>query len=223
MKVWKTDIQKMYKMDPEIFISEFTKKTDFISSIKKHTPNILKELEGIADGAGIDFNTMYAFQLVDEFWVIGPELAQNRCTSFGVKKSIKNPSFTAQTLDIPFFHGYQTLIHMKDPKNDMETFLLTFPGFVAANGMNDRPVSVCVNAISIIALLLAAPSWFYRNIRSSISRVGGPMKIPFCYSDLNRREDANHSIILPHWFFPPCTAVGKGELEVIRRLSGGGC
>ena len=145
---WKTDIQQTYQSDPEIFISEFTKKTDFISSIKKHTPEILEELKGIADGAGIDFNTMYAFQLVDEFWVIGPELSQNRCTSFGVKKSHQNPTYTAQTLDIPFFHGYQTLIHIKDPKNDMETFLLTFPGFVGANGMNDRPVSVCVNAIT---------------------------------------------------------------------------
>jgi len=150
MEVWKTDIKKTYKMDPEMFISEFTRKTDFISSIKIHTPNILEELKGIADGAGIDFNTMYAFQLVDEFWVIGPELVQNRCTSFGVKKSKKNPGYTAQTLDIPFFHGYQTLLHMKDPKDNMETFLLTFPGFVGANGMNDRPVSVCVNELKFI-------------------------------------------------------------------------
>jgi hypothetical protein len=146
--LWKADIKKTYQMEPDTFIAEFLKKTDFISSIKKHTPGILEELKGIADGAEVDFKTMYAIQLVDEFWVVGPELVQNKCTSFGVKKSPGNPSYTAQTLDIPFFHGYQTLIHIKDPENDMETFLLTLPGFVAANGMNNRPVSVCVNAIT---------------------------------------------------------------------------
>ena len=80
--------------------------------------------------------------------MVGPELVQNKCTTFGVKKSPGNPSYTAQTLDIPFFHGYQTLIHIKDPKSGMETFVLTFPGFVGANGMNNKPVSVCVNAIT---------------------------------------------------------------------------
>jgi hypothetical protein len=135
-------------MDSDLFIREFLNKTDYMSSIKKHTPDVLDELKGIAEGAKIDFETLYAFQLVDEFWVIGPDLVQNRCTSFGVKKSPGNPCYTAQTLDIPFFHDYQTLIHMKDPKGGMETFLLTFPGFVGANGMNNSPVSVCVNAVT---------------------------------------------------------------------------
>ena len=148
VKLWRADIEKTYQMDPDVFISDFLEKTNYLSSIRKHTPDILEELRGIADGADVDFNTMYAFQLVDEFWVVGPELVQNRCTSFGVKKSRRNPGYTAQTLDIPFFHGYQTLIHIKDSRNDMETFLLSFPGIVGANGMNNRPVSVCVNAIT---------------------------------------------------------------------------
>jgi isopenicillin-N N-acyltransferase-like protein len=148
MALWKADIEKTYKMNAEMFISRFVEGTDFLSAIKEHTPALLEEVRGIADGAGIAFETMFAFQLVDEMWVLGWEFAQNGCTSFGVMKSKKDPTITAQTLDIPlFYHGYQTLLHVKDPKKKMETYVLSFPGFIGANGMNDRPVSVCVNAI----------------------------------------------------------------------------
>lgn len=145
---WKADINKTHKMDADRFIAEFVRATDFISAIKKHTPDLLEEVKGIADGAGIDFNTMYAFQLVDEVWVIGEEIARNRCTSFGVRKTEKNPTYNAQNLDIPlFYHGYQTLLHIKDPERKLESFVFTFPGFIGANGLNNRPVSVNVNAI----------------------------------------------------------------------------
>ena len=54
----------------------------------------------------------------------------------------------AQNLDIPtFYHGFQTLLHIKDPAQDMETFLFTFPGFIAANGINSHSVAVVVNAV----------------------------------------------------------------------------
>ncbi|MFH1942502.1 MAG: C45 family peptidase [bacterium] len=146
--LWKADIEKTYKMDAETFITRFVEGTDFISAIKEYTPELLEEVRGIADGAGVPFETMVAFQLVDEMWVLGSEFAQNGCTSFGVMKSKKGPTITAQTLDIPlFYHGYQTLLRVKDPKKKMETYVLSFPGFIGANGMNDRPVSVCVNAI----------------------------------------------------------------------------
>ena len=145
---WKADINKTYKMDADRFIAEFVRGTDFIPAIKKHTPDLLEEVRGIADGAGIDFNTMYAFQLVDEMWVIGEEIARNRCTSFGVRKTGKNPTLNAQNLDIPlFYHGYQTLLHIKEPGRKLESFVFTFPGFIGANGMNNRPVSVNVNAL----------------------------------------------------------------------------
>ena len=33
-------------------------------------PDLLEEVRGIADGAGVDFDTMYAYQLVDEIWAM---------------------------------------------------------------------------------------------------------------------------------------------------------
>jgi len=91
---------------------------------------------------------MFAFQLVDEIWVLGRDIQTEKCTSFGAKKAANHPAIVAQNLDIPtFYHGFQTLLHIKDSKRDLETLLFTFPGFIAANGINSHSVAVVVNAV----------------------------------------------------------------------------
>jgi predicted choloylglycine hydrolase len=148
VKLWKTDIEKSYKMDANTFIAKFLKRTNFQKAIKRWTPELLEEVKGIAEGSGIDFPTMFAFQLIDEMWVLGRDVQSEHCTTIGVKKTDKNPSVVAQNLDIPrFYHGYQTLLHMKDSKTSWEALVFTIPGFIAANGLNNHSVAVVVNAV----------------------------------------------------------------------------
>ena len=149
VRLWKANLEKSRKTDADVFIKKFVERTDFHKAIEKWTPELWNELKGISDGSGIDFDTIYAFQLVDEEWVFGREIQSEHCTTLGVKKTSDNPAFVAQNLDIPaFYHSFQTLIHIKDSQRDMETFLFTFPGFIAANGINDRSVGVVVNAVT---------------------------------------------------------------------------
>ena len=146
--LWKEDIRKTYRVDPDAFIKKFLAGTDFENPIKKWTPQLWDELRGISEGSGIDFDTMFTFQLVDEVWVLGREIMAEKCTTIGLKKTERHPAVVAQNLDIPpFYHGFQTLLHIKDPDRDMETYLFTFPGFIAANGLNSHAVAVVVNAV----------------------------------------------------------------------------
>ena len=148
VKLWKADIEKSYKMNANNFITKFLKRTNFQQAIKRWTPELLEEVKGIAEGSGIDFPTMFAFQLIDEMWVLGRDVQSEHCTTIGVKKTDKNPSVVAQNLDIPrFYHGYQTLLHMKDSKTSWEALVFTIPGFIAANGLNNHSVAVVVNAV----------------------------------------------------------------------------
>jgi len=149
VELWKTNLEKSRKTDADVFIKKFVERSDFHKAIKKWTPELWDELKGISEGSGIDFNTLYAFQLVDEEWVYGLEIQSEHCTTIGAIKTNDNPAFVAQNLDIPaFYHGFQTLLHIKDSQRDMETFLFTFPGFIAANGLNDHSVGVVVNAVT---------------------------------------------------------------------------
>jgi len=148
VKLWKQDLQRAHKIDAYVFIKKFLANTDYQKAIKKWTPELWGELKGISEGSGLDLDTVFAFQLVDEIWVLGRDILAGKCTTIGRSKSEKHPAMVAQTLDIPtFYHGFQTLLHIKDPAHEMETFLFTFPGFIAANGINNHSVAVVVNAV----------------------------------------------------------------------------
>jgi isopenicillin-N N-acyltransferase-like protein len=149
---WKEDLEKTYQVTAEVFIRELLKKTDFKPAMDRWTPGLLDEVRGIADGAGIDFDTMYAYQLIDEVWAMGPDLGFSKCTTVAAGKRNGNPAYVAQTLDIPaFYHGYQTVLRIRDDRDDLETLVFTIPGVVAANGLNSRSVGVCVNAVTQLA------------------------------------------------------------------------
>ena len=56
---WKQWINEtLGKQDVEIEIAEFIHDTDYLKGIRKHTPDLYEELQGIAKGAGVDFQTL---------------------------------------------------------------------------------------------------------------------------------------------------------------------
>lgn len=155
LKRWKTDLAATYKVPAEDFIKKFLKNTDFKSSIERWTPGLLDEVRGIADGAGVDFETMYAFQLIDENWTMAKDIAFEKCTSIAAGKRGGAPAFTSQTQDIPrFYHGFQTVLRIRDKTENLETLVFTIPGVVGLNGLNSKSVGVCVNAVTQLAYSL---------------------------------------------------------------------
>ena len=146
---WKAHLEADYKMKPDEFIAQFFKKTDFLPAIKKWTPDLLAEVRGIADGAGVDFNTMLLFQLPDEEWVNAEAVTGEHCSGIGVNQQGKRPAMIAQNLDISgFYNGYQTLLRIKDPHSDLETLVFTCAGLIALNGMSNKSVGVTVNTLA---------------------------------------------------------------------------
>lgn len=144
--LWRDDIEKTFKVTADKFIESFLKKTDFQKSIKRWMPEMLEEVRGIADGSGIDYNTIYLFQLPDELWANGSDVIGERCTSIGINRRGNSPTFVAQNMDIPsFFHGYQTLLHIKD--SGFEAFVLTVPGMIGINGINSHALAITCNTL----------------------------------------------------------------------------
>jgi predicted choloylglycine hydrolase len=149
VKLWKADISKRSGMEANAFIEKFLSDTDFVTAIKKWTPGLLEEVRGISDGCGIDYNTMLAFQLVDEVWLYLGEISSDSCSAIGVGKKGDNPSHVAQNMDLENFrNGFQVLLHIKYDDSDLECFSFTCAGFIVTNGMNNKSIGVCVNAVS---------------------------------------------------------------------------
>jgi len=153
--IWKDFLHKSRKMHPDEYLTKFLEDTNFKPAIQKWTPDLLEETLGISEGSGVDFDTIYAFQLMDEEWWYGSnllwekKLKSKNCSGLGVFGQEGHPAMQAQNMDLPMLtDGFQTILHIKHPDSSLESFDFTFAGFIVTNGMNNRPIGVCVNTIS---------------------------------------------------------------------------
>jgi hypothetical protein len=144
---WKQWINEtLEQSDAEIEVAEFVQGTDFNGAIQKHTPDLYVELQGIAAGASVDFNTLYAYNMFDEF--ISFTIQKYRlgfCTGFGVYGRKNLPNIIGQNNDLPpFFDRTQTLLRIKEA-GGAETYVFTFAGLLANNGLNNSPLGCVIN------------------------------------------------------------------------------
>lgn len=149
--LWENDIEKRYQISADKFITTFLDSTDYIPAIKKWTPDLLKEIKGISDGSGIDFNTILAFQLIDEIWTNARLInIPHHCTSVGINNYKKDGSsnYIAQNIDItPFYHGFEMLLDIQDKDSNSRKLVATFAGYIGANGLN-RYIGITENSLS---------------------------------------------------------------------------
>ena len=138
--LWKKDIEINYQIPADEFIKMFLDSTDYIPAIQKWTPDLLEEIKGISAGSGIDFNTIFAFQLVDEIWTNARLInTPHHCTSVGINNYKKDGSsnYIAQNIDItPFYHGFEILLDIEDKNTDSRKLVTTFAGYLGANRLN---------------------------------------------------------------------------------------
>jgi isopenicillin-N N-acyltransferase like protein len=147
-------LSRFTKQDPKKIISDFTKENYFRSEVRKWTPELLKEIEGLADGADVDFNNIFAYQCIEEILFVLPYEKKKKppvahhCSSLGCYATPRNSAFIGQNLDWSnAFSGFNTLLYIKDEKKNLETYINTTPGELAENGMNNSPLGICVNSL----------------------------------------------------------------------------
>ncbi|MHC5060522.1 MAG: C45 family autoproteolytic acyltransferase/hydrolase, partial [Planctomycetota bacterium] len=147
MASWKQWISEVLEQDnPDIEIAEFIHGTDFMVAIRKHTPDLYLELQGIAAGANVNFNDLYAYNIFDEF--VAFTIHKYRlafCTGFGVYGRKNLPNIIGQNNDLPrYFDGTQTLLRIK-LDDGMDIYVFTFAGLLANNGLNNSSLGCTIN------------------------------------------------------------------------------
>jgi hypothetical protein len=148
VRLWKALLADAFKVDADAFIRRFVRQTDFVSAMKKWTPDLLEEVRGLAEGADIDFDTILVLQLPDECFINGEAIAGEHCSSLGCARGGGRPCFIAQNMDVPSFaDGFQVVLHVKEQEADTEAFVLTQAGCIGLNGMNNHAVGICTNAL----------------------------------------------------------------------------
>ncbi|MBN1135828.1 MAG: hypothetical protein JXM73_04540 [Anaerolineae bacterium] len=148
IQIWQAELAAGFELDAGQVIHRFLQRTDFVNAIQKWTPDLLDEVRGIADGSGLPFETMLAFQLIDELWANGDLVVGEHCTAIGFPTSVEEPAYLGQTLDLETFRdGFQVVLHIKDPNSELEALVASIAGLIGFNGMNNRGIGVCVNTL----------------------------------------------------------------------------
>jgi predicted choloylglycine hydrolase len=155
IKLWKNNLHQSLDMDPDKYLSQMLEDTNFLPAIQKWTPDLLEEVRGIAEGAGVDFKTMYAYQLGDEDYWYGRDRRieitlkrANKCSVLGVSDGGSRKTILAQNMDIESYtDGYEVLLHIKHQNSPIESLIFTYAGYISLTGMNNAPLAVCVNTL----------------------------------------------------------------------------
>ena len=148
VSLMKANTAKALGKDADLVIKEFTQYAMFSDAIKKYTPELYEEVKGIADGSAQSLNDIMVFNLLDEFWVYQNNLANHHCSGLGVPATKDQPAFIAQNMDIESYtDGYQILIRLARTPTRPEQLILTHPGIIALNGMNEKGIGACMNTL----------------------------------------------------------------------------
>lgn len=139
------------RLHPDDYLRQLLAETDFLPAIARHTPDLLEEVRGIAEGCGLVFDALLAHNLMDEQWWHQERVAARQaCSVVAAPAEGDRPALLAQNMDLPaWMDGSQTVIRHR-AADGSETLVLTAAGMVGLTGVNSAGVGVCVNALSML-------------------------------------------------------------------------
>lgn len=134
------------------YVSSFLSTTGLLQTVGKLLPDLLDEIRGIADGAGVAYETVAAYNLMDEQWWYDlnlPPQAEPGCSVVSVVRDGAG-TLLAQNMDLPvFMDGSQMILRVRAP-DQPEALVLTSAGLVGLIGINRSGVAICVNTLLML-------------------------------------------------------------------------
>ena len=148
---WKYRLGMATGMDPDRYLGRFLKETRLVEAVKRWAPHLLEEVEGIGEGAGVDFDTIFAYQCADEEWWYRDSIGREGpewCSALGCFSEGDAPALLAQNMDVPtFYDGSQALLRVEHAGSPLESLVFTTAGMIALCGVNSGPVGICCNTL----------------------------------------------------------------------------
>lgn len=113
---------------------------------ERYCPQLIAEIQGVADGAGIPFAEALLLQIRGE---VSPLLAEEACTTFAVAgpNSTTGGVLIGQTSDMePDLEPYFVVLHLA-PDDGPRTLMWTFAGQLGYHGLNEYGVAHFANSV----------------------------------------------------------------------------
>jgi hypothetical protein len=151
---WSHMIEKITAAPVAAVAADFRRATAFEAAFAAHTPGLLEEIEGLAQGAGVERDVLFMFNCSDEAeWYLehrvrGIDLQEGRgCSSFGVEASAIGCPVIGQNMDIPAAaDGHQVLLRIVEADGH-QALVFALAGMLGMIGLSNAPVGVVNNAL----------------------------------------------------------------------------
>jgi len=155
---WRTEIESFLSIPSDRFIGELLAETRFVAAIERHAPDLLDEVRGIAEGAGLSYDAVLAAQFMDEEWWYSAGLKQRRsgeiahhCSGLASLKP-GGGALLAQNMDLArWTDGLQTLLLIREVAPGLDAYVLTMAGMIGLCGVNSAGLGLTVNTLGDLA------------------------------------------------------------------------
>lgn len=149
------ELSNTHDLPADDIIRDFLENTDFLPAIEQWTPGLFDEVRGIAAGSGANFDDLLTLNLQDEIWCYGFKTKArewkgpyNKCTCAAAIGRHDSPTVSGQNMDVPYWHDtHQVLMRIRSHDSDVEALVFSSAGLLSLNGLNNKGVGVCVNAL----------------------------------------------------------------------------
>jgi isopenicillin-N N-acyltransferase-like protein len=115
------------------------------AAIRKYSPTILDEMEGMAEGTGLMLEEVVLVTNHEELWHEGLVPASDHCTVFGAAApdTEDGTTFVCQTWDwMESVYGLSTMLHWKRPEGP-SVLAYAYPGLWTGADLNSAGVALC--------------------------------------------------------------------------------
>jgi len=128
-------------------VAHFLGATNYGGAIAAHAPDLMEEVRGIAEGAGLPVASILACQLMDEEWCFERRGAAH-CSALGAVAGGRG--VLAQNMDlIDWMDGFQTVLTIRGDGPDQ--IVLTVAGMIGLCGVNAEGLGLTVNTLATLA------------------------------------------------------------------------
>jgi isopenicillin-N N-acyltransferase-like protein len=125
----------------------------YLPYAKSFAPELVEEIEGISEGAGIEFEDVFFLNIFDDIAadISNPKLASKLlgCTSIGVanEATLDGEVFVGQTFDFNIlFQRFQIILKINN-KSSPNSLIYTIAGMLGFSGQNSHGVTVVNNKL----------------------------------------------------------------------------
>lgn len=149
---------------------------EYRDTVVAHAPFFDEEVQGLAEGAGIDLSDAWLLQLRAELGVTTPpDLidGSDECTSFAIlpEASKTGEPLVGQNADLPAFYRDIAVVVELVPDDQPTVLMLTPAGQLSYIGINDRGMGVFANFVTCDGWRVGFPRYFLSRLALTHERV----------------------------------------------------